>query len=184
VKARRFYGDLVSACGQWYERMKHDAGRWDNLLANAFARLRESEDMPRVVTLCGSTRFYEAWQEANFRETMAGRIVLTVGFYPHGDVRKTEHGENVGITPEEKAALDVLHKRKIDMSDEILVLNVGRYFGASTKGEIVHALRLGLPVRWLEEPTPDTIAGLEVPGVHVMPDGSTRVYSTASAVVV
>lgn len=105
---------------------------------------------PTVVTLCGSTRFYPAFQEANFRETMAGRIVLSVGFYPHKGVEKTEHGEFVGITPEQKEGLDVLHKQKIDLSDEILVLNVGGYIGDSTKGEIRHAIKTGKKVRWLE----------------------------------
>jgi len=102
---------------------------------------------PTVVTLCGSTRFYPAFQEANFRETMAGRIVLSVGFYPHN---AQVHGEGVGITPEQKEALDVLHKQKIDLSDEILVLNVGGYIGDSTKGEIRHAIKTGKKVRWLE----------------------------------
>lgn len=105
---------------------------------------------PTVVTLCGSTRFYPAFQEANFRETMAGRIVLSVGFYPHKGVEKTDHGEFVGITSAEKEALDVLHKQKIDLSDEILVLNVGGYIGDSTRGEIRHAVQTGKRVRWLE----------------------------------
>jgi hypothetical protein len=44
---------------------------------------REEPIGPRRVCLCGSTRFYEAFQRANYEETMAGRIVLSVGFYPH-----------------------------------------------------------------------------------------------------
>lgn len=102
---------------------------------------------PKIVTLCGSTRFYPAFQEANFQETMAGRIVLSVGFYPHNS---QVHGEGVGITPEQKEALDVLHKQKIDLSDEILVLNVGGYIGDSTRSEIRHAVQTGKAVRWLE----------------------------------
>lgn len=80
-----------------------------------------SPDFPTIVVLCGSTRFYEEFQAANYRETMAGRIVLSVGHYPNA--AKEAHGENVGCTPEQKVALDELHKRKIDVSDEILVLN-------------------------------------------------------------
>lgn len=81
---------------------------------------------PRIVCLCGSTRFHEEFVAANYRETMAGRIVLSVGFYPHaaGEV----HGEGVGCTDEQKAALDELHLRKIDLADEVLVLNVPRPF--------------------------------------------------------
>jgi hypothetical protein len=103
---------------------------------------------PIVVCLCGSTRFYTAFQEANYRETMAGRIVLTVGFYPHAT--EQAHGEQVGITPEQKAALDDLHKRKIDLADEILVLNCDGYVGDSTRSEIAYAREHGKRIRWLE----------------------------------
>ena len=103
---------------------------------------------PRVVCLCGSTRFYTAFQEANYRETMAGNIVLTVGFYPHAADRA--HGEELGVTPEQKVALDELHKRKIDMCDEVFVVNVGGYVGESTRSEIAYAKRIGKPVRYLE----------------------------------
>lgn len=99
---------------------------------------------PRVVTLCGSTRFKQAFIEANFRETMAGRIVLTVGWYSHADA------ETYTPTPEEKRRLDALHLAKIDLSDEILVINVGGYVGESTAREIAHARSLGKPIRWLE----------------------------------
>ena len=48
-------------------------------------------DRPKIVCLCGSTRFYQQFQEANYQETMAGRIVLSVGFYPHA--QKEAHHE-------------------------------------------------------------------------------------------
>ncbi len=38
-----------------------------------------SKQVPTIVCLCGSTRFSEAFREANLRETLAGKIVLTVG---------------------------------------------------------------------------------------------------------
>lgn len=102
----------------------------------------------KIITLCGSTRFYRAFQEANYRETMAGNIVLTVGFYPHA--AEEAHGEARGCTPDEKLALDELHFDKIAISDEILVLNVDRYVGDSTRNEIAYALLLDKPIRWLE----------------------------------
>jgi hypothetical protein len=49
---------------------------------------------PIVVCLCGSTRFYQVFQAVNFEETMAGKIVLSVGFYPHA--QQEMHGEAVG----------------------------------------------------------------------------------------
>lgn len=110
---------------------------------------RERAVLPTIVCLCGSTRFYEAFQQANYDETMAGRIVLSVGFYPHSKAA-SGHGEGVGHDSAEKIALDELHKRKIDLADEILVLNVGGYIGSSTRGEIEYAEQRGRPVRYLE----------------------------------
>lgn len=110
--------------------------------------LAEDEQRPRIVCLCGSTRFFPKFMETNFHETMAGRIVLSVGFYPHA--AEAAHGEGVGITPEKKEELDVLHLKKIDLADEIFVINCDGYVGESTTREIVYAMRTGKPVRWLE----------------------------------
>jgi hypothetical protein len=104
---------------------------------------------PAVVCLCGSTRFYDAFQQANYQRTMAGEIVLTVGFYPHAQAEHG-HGEGVGHDSAEKAALDELHKRKIDLADYVLVLNVGGYIGQSTRSEIEYAHGEGKPVAYLE----------------------------------
>jgi hypothetical protein len=110
--------------------------------------LYKSVGRPLIVCLCGSTRFYQAFQEANYRETMAGRIVLSVGFYPHAS--EQAHGQQRGCTDAEKVALDQLHKRKIDLADEVYVLNVGGYVGDSTRSEIEYAKAGGKPIRWLE----------------------------------
>jgi len=106
---------------------------------------------PKIVCLCGSTRFYKEFQRANFKETMLGYIVLSVGFFGHsGTEMKNIHGENIGITSEEKKFLDELHKRKIDLADEILVLNVGGYVGESTASEIQYAKDHNKFIRYLE----------------------------------
>jgi hypothetical protein len=104
----------------------------------------------KVVCLCGSTRFGEAYTEANLRETLAGRIVLTIGCNLRTDMElfsseQKEHIEQI------KLGLDELHLDKIAMSDEILVLNVGGYVGKSTIREIAWALCCGVGIRWLEE---------------------------------
>jgi hypothetical protein len=112
------------------------------------------ESIPTIVCLCGSTRFYDAFQHANYAETLAGRIVLSVGFYPHSAAQA--HGAGVGITPDQKIMLDELHKRKIDLADEILVLNVNGYVGDSTRSEIAYAVAAGKRVRWLEPPEGST----------------------------
>ena len=108
-----------------------------------------SPDRPTIVCLCGSTRFYEEFQRANFDETMAGRIVLTVGFYPHAQDKA--HGQKIGlVSGKQKRALDELHKRKIDLADAVLVLNVGGYIGDSTRSEIAYARAHGKRVAYLE----------------------------------
>jgi hypothetical protein len=106
----------------------------------------------RIITLCGSTRFYESFQRANFELTMRGIIVLSVGFYPHAEQAwgAKEHGETIGVSPEQKEALDVLHFDKIRMSDGIFVLNVDGYVGDSTRNEIACALALNKDVDWLD----------------------------------
>jgi len=109
---------------------------------------------PRIVCLCGSTRFYSDFQRVNYRETMAGNIVLSVGFYPHSS--EIAHGQTIGITPQQKIALDELHKRKIDLSDEICVINVNGYVGESTRSEIDYAIVNGKAVRYEEPPADET----------------------------
>lgn len=106
-------------------------------------------DTPVVVCLCGSTRFYDEFQKANYDLTMKGEIVLSVGFYPHA-AAEHGHGEGVGHDSVEKVALDELHKRKIDLADYVYVLNVGGYIGESTHSEIDYAIAHGKQVRYLE----------------------------------
>lgn len=106
-------------------------------------------ERPEIVVLCGSTRFYDEFQEANYNLTMAGKIVLSVGFYPHGKAEHG-HGEGVGHDSAEKVALDELHKRKIDLADRVFVLNVDGYVGESTRSEVEYAKANGKPVEYLE----------------------------------
>ena len=99
----------------------------------------------RVVTLCGSTRFRDAFMEAQKRLTLQGNIVISVGLFGHS-------GDGEVWTEGVKEMLDDMHKRKIDMADEIFVINVGGYIGSSTRSEIEYARAAGKPVRYLEDP--------------------------------
>jgi hypothetical protein len=96
---------------------------------------------PKIVTLCGSTRFKADFEQVAAVETLAGRIVLTVGVFGHADGFEPR--------PEVKDALDALHLRKIDLADEILVINPGGYIGESTSREIAYATAAGIPIRYL-----------------------------------
>jgi hypothetical protein len=131
------------------EAWKRDQLRMAEEGLRAARELAGLPPMPRVVCLCGSTRFYDQFQQANYERTMAGEIVLSVGFYPHAKAEHG-HGEGVGHDSDEKIALDELHKRKIDLADYVLVLNVDGYIGESTRGEIEYAEKAGRPVEYLE----------------------------------
>ena len=104
---------------------------------------------PVIVCLCGSTRFYDEFQRANYERTMAGEIVLSVGFYPHAKAEHG-HGEGVGHDSAEKVSLDELHKRKVDLCDYVFVVSDETgYFGESTRSEIEYAVKNGKPVEFV-----------------------------------
>ena len=97
----------------------------------------------KVITLCGSTRFKDAFLETQKRLTLEGNIVISVGLFGHsGDDEVWKEGT--------KEMLDNMHKRKIDMSDGIFVINVGGYIGDSTRSEIDYAIRNGKTIEYLE----------------------------------
>ena len=97
----------------------------------------------KVVTLCGSTRFKDQFLEAQKRLTLDGCIVISVGLFGHS-------GDDDVWKPGVKEMLDDMHLRKIDMADEIFVINVGGYIGESTKREIAYAEQKGKKVNYLE----------------------------------
>ncbi len=106
-------------------------------------------DNPTIVCLCGSTRFWRTYQEAGLQETLAGKIVLSIGAASGTD------DDHFGNLPREeydavKARLDWLHMRKIDLADEVLILNVDGYIGESTRNELAYARHQGKVIRWWE----------------------------------
>ncbi|MBT3077629.1 MULTISPECIES: hypothetical protein [Streptomyces] len=104
---------------------------------------KDALDIPRIVVICGSTRFMADMHEANLRETAAGHIVVAPGCNmkePHALWATEEQAEPL------KARLDALHRAKIRLADEVLV--VGDYIGDSTRAEIRYAASLGKPIRY------------------------------------
>ena len=97
----------------------------------------------KVITLCGSTKFKEEYLNAQKQLTLEGNIVISVGLFGH-------RGDNEVWSEGTKAMLDDMHKRKIDMADEIFVINVGGYIGESTQSEIEYAKSTGKGVKFLE----------------------------------
>lgn len=106
------------------------------------AEIVPAPEQPKIVCLCGATRFWKTFQEQSLALTKQGVIVLSIGCATGSD-------DDHGITPEEKAVFDELHKRKIDLCDEVLVLNVGGYIGESTRSELEYAEANGKAVSYL-----------------------------------
>ena len=53
-------------------------------------------------------------------------------------------------TPEQKAVLDDLHLRKIDLADRVMIVNPGGYLGDSTRREIAYAEAAGKPISFTD----------------------------------
>ena len=106
----------------------------------------------KVITLCGSTRFKDAFMLAQKQLTLEGNIVISVGLFGHSGDQEVWEGMSEDTLTKTKIMLDDMHKRKIDMADEIFVINVGGYIGDSTKSEVAYAHSTGKAVRYLEEP--------------------------------
>ena len=104
----------------------------------------------KVITLCGSTRFKDAFMEAQKRLTLEGNIVISVGLFGHSGDSEVWENMDEGTLTRTKEMLDDMHKRKIDLADEIFVINVGGYIGSSTRSEIEYAQATGKIVRYLE----------------------------------
>ncbi|HEY2353347.1 MAG TPA: hypothetical protein VGH79_00420 [Gaiellaceae bacterium] len=98
-------------------------------------------ERPRVVCLCGSSRFREEFDEAAATETLAGRIVLSLGIF--------SGASGATLSDEQVALLRRLHLQRIDLADEILVINPGGYVGETTAQEIEYARSRDKTIRWL-----------------------------------
>jgi hypothetical protein len=97
----------------------------------------------RVITLCGSTKFKKQFREAETAITLSGNIVISVGFF--------EQSEGITITEEQEKLFEKIHLRKIDMADEILVIDVNGYIGKSTRNEIEYARSKGKKVNFYSQ---------------------------------
>lgn len=114
--------------------------KWGNIMIGNY----------KIVTLCGSTKFKKEFLEIQKKLTLLGYIVISVGLFGHsGDSEVWENLEE-GTLTKTKSMLDDMHKRKIDLSDMIYVINVGGYIGESTRSEIEYAKSTGKEVHYLE----------------------------------
>lgn len=93
-----------------------------------------------IITLCGSVRFKEEFLKIQEKLTLDGNIVLVPNFFTclKGN-----------ISSKTKKMLDEMHRQKIDVSNEIFVINVNGYIGESTKSEIEYAVAKKKKVKYL-----------------------------------
>lgn len=105
----------------------------------------------KVICLCGSTRFTVQmsnimWDYAKQGILALGWVILLSNHETTGEEIDHHLAEQEGIVD----ILDELHLRKIDLADEVLVVNVNGYIGEGTKREIKYAIAHGKPVKFLE----------------------------------
>ncbi len=103
-----------------------------------------STNKPKVICICGSSKFKAQILGITQRETLKGRIAINHGFFHHQDL--------VPLSDEQKNNLDTLMFRKIDISDEIFIVNVNGYMGKTTIAAIEYARQMNKPVHFLEDP--------------------------------
>jgi len=93
----------------------------------------------KIITLCGSTKFEKKYREINAKLTLEGNVVLSCGVFNFGDSGKEK----------KRDLLQAIHRQKIDMADEIFIINVDGYIGEHTQEEIEYAKKIGKPIRYL-----------------------------------
>lgn len=104
---------------------------------------------PKVICLCGSTRFTDQMLVKQWELTKQWYIVLSWCALPSSYFSgpdKAHIGDQEGV----KEIVDEVHKRKIDISDEIFIMNVDGYIGEHTRSEINYAMDQYKPIKWEE----------------------------------
>mgnify|MGYP002431315496 FL=1 len=114
--------------------------KWGNIMIGNY----------KIVTLCGSTKFKKEFLKIQKKLTLLGYIVISVGLFGHSGDNEVWENMDEGTLTKTKSMLDDMHKRKIDLSDMIYVINVGGYIGESTRSEIEYAISTGKEVHYLE----------------------------------
>ena len=97
----------------------------------------------KVITLCGSSKFESYFLKLNEKLSIEGNIVLMPTFFHCSEYSKDLNAQSI-------KTLKNLHLKRIDLADEILVINVNGYIGESTKLEIEYAKSLNKKVNYLE----------------------------------
>lgn len=108
--------------------------------------------MPEVVCFCGSSRFVDimaiiSWLVERDEEKITMGLHLLPSWYP--DIVEDHLAESEGVAEQ----MDELHLRKIDLADEVYVINWNDYIGESTRKEIDYSITHKKPIRYLMSET-------------------------------
>ena len=112
------------------------------------AREEMKRDMPKIICLCGSSRFIETFAVLAWEFEKLGAI--TVGLHLLPASYETHAADHIAEAEGVAEKMDALHLKKIELADEIFVVNVNGYIGKSTAREIAYAEKIGKPVKYLE----------------------------------
>jgi hypothetical protein len=120
------------------KREKYNGGECNELLPR-----------PKVVVLCGSSRFVDimavcAWIIERDENAITMGLHLLPRWYFQKEVVKDHLAEHENV----REQMDTLHFRKIDLADEIFVVNYEDYIGESTTNEVKYAQKTGKNIRW------------------------------------
>jgi hypothetical protein len=147
-------GEYVATCINNHDRfttevseLREQLRRRDEMLDEALKDSARRINAPTVVCFCGSTRFTNEMLLIKWEFEKQGKITLSWNYLPQGFGADSHIAEAEGV----KEQIDELHKRKIDISDEVFVVNLNGYIGESTRSEINYAVSIGKPIRYLVE---------------------------------
>ena len=98
---------------------------------------------PRIICYCGSLRFKKLFEKYEYESVFKGEISL-LPCCMFVDIER-----EFGALSSYKQKADEQHKRKIDICDEVFVINENGYIGESTRSEINYALSIGKPVKFM-----------------------------------
>lgn len=97
----------------------------------------------KVVTLCGSRKFRQEFLKTETNLALKGVAVLRPVFF--------DHFETIKLTKQQQMELGNAHLRKIELADEVIIMNVNGYIGESTQSEIIYAKKLGKKITYYSD---------------------------------
>ena len=93
----------------------------------------------KVITICGSFKFVNEMIRFAIQLELKGNIVL-MPIFPIED--------EIVLNESELITLGEVHKKKIEMADEVFIVDVNGYIGNSTRSEIEFANSIGKQIKY------------------------------------